>query len=93
MPRELNFFFDSFNIEDNEKRKKAADLIAEALEEPTKDFQRLPWKKMLEKYDKYSLKHWLASYANMTEEEVDYIGVFYNVEAFIASSLVEIMVS
>ena len=32
-----------------------------ALEKPLEDFETLPWKKILEKYDKYSLQSWLAA--------------------------------
>ncbi len=70
VPKELNHFFDTFNIgdENDEERQKAGDLILEALQEPLRDFKKMPWKKMLKKYDKYSMKHWLANYANLTEE-------------------------
>ena len=32
-----------------------------AMKKPMKDFESLPWKKILKKYDKYSLRSWLAA--------------------------------
>lgn len=92
VPRELNFFFDSFNIVDAKERRKAGDLVADALRQPRKDFATLPWKEMVEKYDKYTLKHWLAEYANLTEEAIDMVGLFYNMEYILDHSLVETLI-
>ena len=38
------------------------------------DFKKLPWDKLLKKYDKYSFKHWMSENANVSKEAIDYVG-------------------
>ena len=37
------------------------ELMKTALQKPLEDFESLPWKTLLEKYDKYSLRSWLTA--------------------------------
>ena len=69
-------------------------IIQEALKEPLKDFKILPWKQLLDKYDKYSLRSWLTDEdgGNLSADTIDYIAVFYNMESFLDGALVEILI-
>ena len=39
----------------------SGEIMIKAMKDPMKDFETLPWKKVLKKYDKYSLRSWLAA--------------------------------
>ena len=39
----------------------SGEIMIKAMKEPMKDFESLPWKEILKKYDKYSLRSWLAA--------------------------------
>jgi monoamine oxidase len=67
-------------------------LVANALKEPLEDFEKLPWKEVIKKYDKYSLKSWLAKWANLTVSDVARLGIFNNNEPLIEQSLMEILI-
>jgi monoamine oxidase len=67
-------------------------IFMKALEKPNDDFQNLPWKETVKKYDKYSLRSWLTGNASLSPDTVDYISVFYNIEPFLDVGLVEILV-
>lgn len=69
-------------------------IMFKALKEPLHDFKFDSWEQILEKYDKYSLRSWLSGNdaGNLTADTIDYIGVFYNIEAFLDSALVEILI-
>ncbi len=56
----LQNLFGKFNVVNPLETKSSTLLIAEALKEPIADFKKLPWKELLNKYDRYSLRHWLA---------------------------------
>jgi monoamine oxidase len=88
----LNFFLDSFNVASEKFKKTAGELMEDALKEPMQDFKTMSWKDMLAKYDRYTLHHWLAHHVNYTNEAIDYIGVFYNIEAFMKQGLVETLI-
>jgi hypothetical protein len=55
----LQNIFNDFGVTDPNEQITSSLLMAEALKEPTTDFQTLPWKEVLEKYDKYSIIHWM----------------------------------
>ena len=63
-----------------------------ALKEPLDDFRDLPWEKLIEKYDKYSLRSYLTGPGNLSADTLDYISVFYNTESFVDNSLMENMI-
>ena len=69
-------------------------IIFNALKEPLRDFKSDSWEQILKKYDKYSLRSWLSGNegGNLTADTIDYIGVFYNIEAFLDNALVEVLV-
>ena len=90
--QDLQFFMDQFNIHPQDEKHTAADIMIEALHEPNQDFKILSWNEMLAKYDKYSLRSWLANAKNLSADTIDYISVFYNIEAFLDSALVEILI-
>ncbi len=90
--KDLKFFMDEFNIHPKDAHMSAGKLMHKAMLRPNEDFQRLPWTKFLAKYDKYSLRSWLANAMNMSGNTIDYISVFYNIEAFLDSALVEIVI-
>ena len=84
----LQYIYTKFNIENPEEMKASAQLMAEALREPLQDFGKLPWKDFLFKYDKYSLKHWLSEYANVSEAAITMGNVFHNIEFWMEVGLV-----
>ena len=65
--------------------------MQKALKEPLEDFKKMSWSDYLKKYDKFTFKQWLAEYASVSKEAIDYVGVFYNLEAFMYDSLIEII--
>ena len=91
-PEELRFFLDEFNVHPADKNTSAGKIMLKALKKPLRDFKRLSWKNLLKKYDQYSLRSWLLTGAGLSADTIDYISVFYNIEAFLDSGLVEIMV-
>ena len=66
--------------------------MQKALKEPLEDFKKMSWSDYLEKYDQYTFKQWLAEFGSVSSEAIDYVGVFYNLEAFMYDALVEIIV-
>jgi len=89
---DLYFFINEFNVHPNDSHLKAGKIFMNALEKPNDDFQNLPWKETVKKYDKYSLRSWLTGNASLSPDTVDYISVFYNIEPFLDVGLVEILV-
>ena len=84
----LKYLYNKFNVENPEEMKSCTKLMVEALREPLQDFGKLPWKDLLAKYDKYSFKHWLAQYANVSEAAITMGSIFYNIEPWLDNSLV-----
>jgi hypothetical protein len=52
--------FSKFNVVNGNEITSANNLFAEALKEPIEDFKKMPWKDLLKKYDKYSLRNWMS---------------------------------
>ena len=90
--KDLRFFLDAFNVHPIKNMTSAGQIMHKALKQPLKDFTHNSWKEVLKKYDKYSLRSWLLEGANLSPDTIDYIGVFYNIEAFMDSGLVEILI-
>ena len=90
--KELRFFLDEFNVNAEDKLTSAGKIMHKALQEPMQDFARLSWNEILQKYDKYSLRSWLFDRAHLKADTIDYISLFYNIEAFLDSGLVEILI-
>ena len=62
--KQLQNIFNKFKVFDPKERKSSTVLIAEALKVPLAEFKTLPWKKLLQKFDKYSINHWMAEVSN-----------------------------
>ncbi len=58
--KQLQNIFNKFGVFDPKERKSSTLLVEEALKVPLAEFKTLPWKQVLQKYDKYSMKHWMA---------------------------------
>ena len=84
----VKYFYTKFNVERPEEMKASAQLMVEAMIEPLQDFGILPWKHFLAKYDRYSFKHWLAQYANVSEAAIVMGSIFYNMEPWLDNGLV-----
>ena len=64
----METIFDKFDIVDPRERNTDANILAEALKEPTEDFKKMPWKDMIKKYDKYSFLSWLTQVLDFSSE-------------------------
>ena len=84
----LKYLFSKFNVERPNEMKAAAQLMVEALKQPLLDFAQLPWKEVIAKYDRYSMKHWLAEYANVSDAAIAMGSIFYNIEPWLDNALV-----
>ena len=91
-PKELQFLLNEFNVHEKDRHLRAGKILQKALKKPMDDFKRLSWNELKEKYDKYSFRHWLSQKANLTSDAIDYIGTFYNLEAFLDAGLIEILI-
>ena len=76
----------------NKTAAQSIELVSNALKQPIEDFEKLPWKEVIKKYDKFSLKSWLAKSANISITEVTRLGIFNNNEPLIEKSLMEILI-
>ena len=86
----LKYLFSKFNVERPNEMKAAAQLMVEALKQPLLDFAQLPWKEVIAKYDRYSMKHWLAEYANVSDAAIAMGSIFYNIEPWLDNALVSL---
>ena len=84
----LKYFYSKFNVENPKEMKSCTKLMVEALGVPMSEFGKIPWKDFMAKYDRYSLKHWLAEYANVSDAAIAMGGIFYNIEPFLDNGLV-----
>ena len=56
----MKTLFNHFGVTKPTEQTSAGKIFAAALKEPMADFEKLPWKEMLKKYDKYSMINWMV---------------------------------
>jgi hypothetical protein len=89
----LRYFFTKFNVDNPKEMIASTKLMVEALKKPLEDFAELSWKDLVATYDRYSMKHWLAQYANVSDAAIAMGSIFYNIEPWLDNGLVFIFPS
>ena len=84
----LRSIYHKFGVKNPHEMITASKLMVEGLKQPLMDFVKLPWKRLIAKYDKYSMKSWLIEKANISEASVDVASIFYNIEPWLDTGLV-----
>ena len=53
---------------------------------------KMTWKEFVRKYDNLSFRNWMAAKTNISFESIALTGIFNNLEPFLDSSLIEIII-